>query len=405
MGKITKPLSDAEIKRAKILEKDYALYDGSGLQLTVRTNGSKVFEFRYKSPTTQKAQKITLGKYPILSLSDAREKRAELQKTLLNGMDPKEERDATKHDGILFEKAALEYEKFIKSQLAEPTFKRSSSLIHKELVRVFAKKPIKEITRFQILALVREIEDRGHIVNAKKALSVMSGLLRYALSCGYVEHNVALDIDKAMLKKTETTNYAHIEEEERLKTLIAAMHQGKSNPIIKLATFFALHTFLRPKNVRFLEWVEVDFDNKMILIPAEKMKTRKPHLVPLTDATITILREAKKHTAHHQYIFTMPSGCVLGSNEMNRFLKKIGFVQEQKVHGFRHTASTILHERMHLHGIHSDAIERQLAHAEMGVKGVYNKAEYISERVKLMHWWSDFVSGQYTLCTLQNQKA
>lgn len=404
MGKITKPLSDAEIKRAKILEKDYALYDGSGLQLTVRTNGSKIFEFRYKSPTTQKAQKITLGKYPILSLFEAREKRSKLQKILLNGMDPKEERDAVRNDGILFQKVALEYEKFIKSQLAETTFKRSSGLIHKELMTIFAKKPIKEITRFQILALVREIEDRGYIVNAKKALSVMSGLLRYALSCGYVEHNVALDIDKAMLKKSETTNYAHIEEQDRLKTLITAMHQGKANPIIKLATFFALHTFLRPKNVRFLEWTEIDFDNRVILINGEKMKMKKPHLVPLTDATITLLREIKKHNAHHQYVFTMPSGSVLASNEINRFLKKIGFAQEQKVHGFRHTASTILHESMHLHGVHSDAIERQLAHAEMGVKGVYNKAEYISERVKLMHWWSDFVSGQYTPCTLQNQK-
>ena len=209
MGKTTKPLSDTEIKRAKVEEKDYALYDGSGLQLTIRKNGSKTFEFRYKSPTTGKPQKITIGKYPIVSLAEAREKRAEYQKTLLKGMDPKEEREVAKYDGILFKTVALEYEKFIKTQLAEQTFKRTKGIIDNELLRVFSNKSIKAITRFEILTLIREIEERGHIANAKKTLSVTVGLLRFALSCGYVEHNVARDIDRGMLKRYEPINYPH----------------------------------------------------------------------------------------------------------------------------------------------------------------------------------------------------
>lgn len=396
MGKTTKPLSDTEIKRAKVEEKDYALYDGSGLQLTIRKNGSKTFEFRYKSPTTGKLQKITIGKYPIVTLAEAREKRVEYQKTLLKGMDPKEEREVTKHDGILFKTVALEYEKFIKTQLAEQTFKRTKGIIDNELLRVFADKSIKDITRFQILALVREIEERGHIANAKKTLSAITGLLRFGLSCGYVEHNVARDIDKGMLKKYEPINHPHIEKEEELKELVTAMHAKKANPVIKLASFFALHTFLRPGNVRFLEWEWIDFDNKVMTVPADMMKMRKPHVVPLSNETCTILNEARKISKSTQYVFMMPSGKPIAQVEIGRFLRNCGYGREQTAHGFRHTASTILHENIHVHGIHSDAIERQLAHSEKGVKGVYNKAEYISERVKLMHWWSKYLTSLYT---------
>lgn len=393
MGKTTKPLSDTEIKKAKI-DKDYALYDGSGLQLTIRQNGSKTFEFRYKSPTTQKIQKITIGKYPIVSLSDAREKREEYQKCIFNGIDPKEERENLKHDGILFKIVANEYEKLIQKQIAKSTFKRTKGIIDNELLRVFENKPIKSITRFHILALIREVEDRGHVANAKKVLSAMTGLLRFALSCGYVEHNVALDIDKEMLLKYEPTNYAHLEKEDDLKKLVSAMHLKKANPVIKLASFFALHTFLRPSNVRFLEWDWIDFDNKIITIPSEKMKTRKPHVVPLSDQTIFILNEAMKINKN-QFVFMMPSGKPLVQIEIGRFLKNCGYKGEQTAHGFRHTASTILHENMNVHGIHSEAIERQMAHIEGGIKGVYNKAEYIGERIKLMRWWSEYLASLY----------
>lgn len=395
MGKTTKPLSDTEIKRAKVEEKDYALYDGSGLQLTVRKNGSKIFEFRYKSPLTQKPQKITIGKYPIVTLAGARETRAEYQKTLLKGMDPKEERVIAKNEGISFKTVTEEYRKHIKSELADTTFKRTNGILENELLRVFANKPIKDITRFHILALVREIEERGHIANAKKVLAAMTGLLRFALSCGYIEHNVARDIDKGMLKKYEPTNHPHIESVSDLKELIEAMNAKKANPVIKLGAFFALHTFLRPSNVRFLKWEWIDFDNKVVTIPEKMMKTRKPHLVPLTDETIRLLKEAYKINAKYEHVFTMPSGKPLAHIEIGRFLKNCGYIGTQTAHGFRHTASTILHEKMNEHGVHSDAIERQMAHVEGGVKGVYNKAEYISDRIKLMHWWSKYLTSLY----------
>ena len=150
---------------------------------------------------------------------------------------------------------------------------------------------------------------------------------------------------------------------------------------------FAMHTFLRPFNVRYLEWCEVDIDNKVIVIPQEKMKTRKPHIVPLTDSTIKILNEAKSFKS--KYVFSSTKK-PMSEMAMQEALKRRGYEHRQTVHGFRHTALTILNENISKHMVHSEAIEKQLAHVTGGIKGVYNKAKYLEERIKMMRWWSEY---------------
>ncbi len=394
MGRITKPLSDAEVKRAKPLDKEHVLYDGDGLQLTIRTNGSKVFEFRYKSPVTNKYQKIALGKYPVLTLAEARDKRFELQKQLYNGIDPKIERN--KKGFITVAMVATDFKAHIKDGLAPNTYKRNAGIIDRDIIRVLGKYAIKDVTRFDIVAMIKDIESRGVVESVKMALKLSTRIWRYALSMGHVEHNVCLDVDREILKKSIPKNLPHMVEVEEVKELIEKIHHSKIAPIVKLAILFSLHTFLRPFNVRFLEWEEIDFDNKVISISAEKMKMRKPHLVPLTEYTIKILQKARKLNNFSQYVFLMNTGKVMSDMTMNRSLERMGYKDKQTTHGFRHTASTILHENIVNHGVHSQAIERQLAHTEGGIRGVYNKAEYISDRVKLMHWWSSFLCTLYT---------
>ena len=395
MSRMIKPLSDAEVKKAKVQDKEHVLYDGDGLQLTIRTNGSKVFEFRYKSPVTNKYQKIALGKYPILSLSEAREKRFELQKKLHNGIDPKIERD--KKDIMTVEMVCSEYKLHIKDGIAPSTFKRNSIIINGDIIRYLGKMPIKNVTRFDISAMVKNIDSRGVSETARRALILCSRIWRHALALGYVEHNVCLDVDKeAIIKKTTPKNLAHTTDKEELSSIISSIYTAKIAPIVKLALLFSIHTFLRPYNVRFLEWGEVDFDNKVISISAEKMKTRKAHIVPLSDEVISILRQAATLNAKGKYVFLMSSGKVMSDMTMNRSLERMGYKDKQTTHGFRHTASTLLHENIVTHGVGSDAIERQMAHVTGGIRGVYNKAEYISERVKLMHWWSSFLCTLYT---------
>lgn len=384
-------LNDSELKRAKIQEKEYALYDGDGLQVTIRPTGTKAFEFRYTSPTTKRKQKIVIGKYPLMSLLEAREKRFELMKIIAQGKDPKEEREAQKNKGVTVKMIATSYMKYIKTELAPNTYKRNCGIINREIIRKLGEKPISEVTRFDVLKMIRDMEERDIIATSKMALKIITRMFRYALSEGTIEHNVCLDVDRGVLKKDQKENLPHMTNPKELSELIASV--ATCSDLMRLAIMFAMHTFLRPYNVRYLEWDEVDMDNKVIVIPGEKMKMRKPHMVPLSDATIKILNEAKNFKS--KYVFAKSSK-PMSEMAMQEALKRRGYEHKQTVHGFRHTASTILNENISKHGVHSDAIEKQLAHVTGGIKGVYNKAEYIEERVKLMRWWSQYLEQLHT---------
>ena len=377
-------LNDTELKKAKILDKEYALYDGDGLQVTIRPTGTKAFEFKYTTPDKRR-QKIVIGKYPIMTLAEARDKRIELQKIVSLGKDPKIEREAQKNKGVILKLVAIDYMKHIKSDLAPNTYKRNSGIINREIIRQLGNKPIAEITRFDVLRMIRDMEARDIVASSKMALKIITRMFRYALSEGVIEHNVCLDVDRGVLKKDTKENYPHLINPKELGVLISKVKT--CSDVTRLAIMFAMHTFLRPHNVRHLEWTEIDFDNRVIVISGEKMKTRKPHIVPLTDSTVKILNEARNK---RKYVFST-SYKPMSEMAMQEALKRRGYEHIQTVHGFRHTASTILNENISKHGIHSDAIEKQLAHVVSGVKGVYNKAEYLEERVKLMRWWSQFL--------------
>ena len=384
-------LNDSEIKRAKIKDKEYALYDGDGLQITIRPTGTKAFEFRYTSPTTKRKQKIVIGKYPLMSLMEAREKRFELMKTIAQGKDPKEEREAQKNKGVTVKMIATSYMKYIKTELATNTYKRNCGIINREIIRKLGEKPVSDVTRFDVLKMIRDMEERDIIATSKMALKIITRMFRYALSEGAIEHNVCLDVDRGVLKKDQKENLPHMTNPKELSELIASV--ATCSDVMRLAIMFAMHTFLRPYNVRYLEWDEVDMDNMVIVIRGEKMKTRKPHIVPLTDSTIKILNEAKNFKS--KYVFAK-SNKPMSEMAMQEALKRRGYEHKQTVHGFRHTASTILNENISKHGVHSDAIEKQLAHVTGGIKGVYNKAEYLEERVKLMRWWSEYLEQLHT---------
>lgn len=379
-------LNDSEIKRAKIQDKEYALYDGDGLQITIRPTGTKAFEFRYTSPTTKRKQKIVIGKYPLMTLLEAREKRFELMKQVSLGKDPKEERNAQLNKGVTVKSIALRYMKYIKTELAPNTYKRNCGIINREIIEQLGQKPINEVTRFDVLKRVRDMEEKGIISTSKMALKIITRMFRYALSEGVIEHNVCLDVDRRVLKREPKQNLPHLTSEKDLSELIVSIQT--CSDITRCAIMFAMHTFLRPFNVRCLEWGEVDIDNRVIVIPGEKMKTRKPHIVPLTDTTIKILNEARSFKSN--YVFSRTNK-PMSEMAMQEALKRRGYEHRQTIHGFRHTASTILNENIPLHGVHTDAIEKQLAHVIGGVKGVYNKAEYLQERIKLMQWWSQYL--------------
>lgn len=390
MARTVKPLTDIKIKNAKAKDKTYSLYDGDGLQIEIRTTGIKTWIFRYMSIVSKKVVKITLGKYPIISLVEARDKKIEFYKMLKDGIDPKTHLDYPKTSTILND-ILEQYSDKLQKELSPNTFKRDFGIIKKDISHHLGKKDINEITRFDIINMLRKIEKRGSLVALDRTLGLCRRFWKWMVSIGFVEHNIALDIDKSIFKKHKVSNFPHLTDIGDIKELYTKIKTYQDH-VTRNALLFGMHTFLRAFNIRHLEWKEIDFDKKFITIEADKMKMRKGHLVPITDQVKEILLEMKPYNAQYDFVFaTLRGGKVMSDATMNKALDRLGYKGIQTTHGFRHSASTILHENIHIHKIQSDAIERQLAHTDSSIRGVYNKAQYIEERIELMSWWSELL--------------
>ncbi|MDD2384585.1 MAG: tyrosine-type recombinase/integrase [Sulfurospirillaceae bacterium] len=400
MPKSIAPLSEAQIRTTKRKEKDYKLYDGGGLYLLVYANENrqKIWLFDYSFQNKRKS--ISFGTYPQTSLAEARKKRQEAKAKILLGIDPSEERKEVKkeleHPSTL-KSISEEWFNIKAGKLAQTTIKKKKSFLINHVYDGIGKKDIKIITRLDIIATLKEIQAKGAFEVADRVLNMLNNIWRYAVTMQIVEHNIIADIEKSMvIQAQERKHFPTITNPKDIGTLLHAIDNYKGDINTKLALMISPYIYLRSANMRMLEWKEIDFEKREIKIPAHKMKMKAPHIVPLTDRTIEILKLA--HTiSGHCSIYVFPSSIsnvkIMSENTLNYALRRLGYGKDEIVyHGFRAMASTLLHEKISEHGIHSDAIERQLAHAERsGVKAAYNHAEYLKERKSLMQWWSDYL--------------
>ena len=400
MPKSIAPLSEAQIRTTKRKEKDYKLYDGGGLYLLVYANENrqKIWLFDYSFQNKRKS--ISFGTYPQTSLAEARKKRQESKAKILLGIDPSEERKEVKkeleHPSTL-KSISEEWFNIKAGKLAQTTIKKKKSFLINHVYDGIGKKNIKIITRLDVIATLKEIQAKGAFEVADRVLNMLNNIWRYAVTMQIVEHNIIADIEKSMvIQAQERKHFPTITNPKDIGTLLHTIDNYKGDINTKLALMISPYIFLRSSNIRMLEWKEIDFEKREIKIPAHKMKMKAPHIVPLTDRTIEILQQAYAISGHCS-VYVFPSSIsnikIMSENTLNYALRRLGYGKDEIVyHGFRAMASTLLHEKISEHGIHSDAIERQLAHAERsGVKAAYNHAEYLKERKSLMQWWSDYL--------------
>lgn len=400
MPKSIAPLSEAQIRTTKRKEKDYKLYDGGGLYLLVYANENrqKIWLFDYSFQNKRKS--ISFGTYPQASLAEARKKRQESKAKILLGIDPSEERKEVKkeleHPSTL-KSISEEWFNIKAGKLAQTTIKKKKSFLINHVYEGIGKKDIKIITRLDVIATLKEIQAKGAFEVADRVLNMLNNIWRYAVTMQIVEHNIIADIEKSMvIQAQERKHFPTITNPKDIGTLLHTIDNYKGDINTKLALMISPYIFLRSSNIRMLEWKEIDFEKREIKIPAHKMKMKAPHIVPLTDRTIEILQQAYAISGHCS-VYVFPSSIsnikIMSENTLNYALRRLGYGKDEIVyHGFRAMASTLLHEKISEHGIHSDAIERQLAHAERsGVKAAYNHAEYLKERKSLMQWWSDYL--------------
>jgi integrase len=384
-------LTETQIRQLKPKDKRYMVRDDNGLYLEVMTSGNKHWRYRYYEG--KKEIKLSLGEYPFLGLRDARDKRDDLRRGKAKGVDPKD--TLRPPETLTFKKVALEwYEKNVHGIKSEQYQYKVMSRIDRFLFPYIGDTPVNEVTASKILAALRAIEAHGLNETTHTVHQISGQILRYATASGYVEHNPAADLKGALAPVVPKHN-ASLTDPAKIRDLLCAMAAFSGSNTVKNALWFSAYVFQRPGEVRHMEWAEVNIENREWRIPAEKMKMRRPHIVPLSNQTFEIVKNMEDFTGYGKYVFPSirtPDGSrPMSENTITATLRRLGFSgNEMTAHGFRSMASTTLHEQ----GWHSDAIERQLSHVEgNSVKAAYNYAEYLPERREMMQAWADWLDG------------
>ena len=387
-------LNNAKISKEKPRDKEFKLFDGGGLYLLVRPNGSKLWKHRLR--INGREQKLSYGAYPLVSLKEAREKRDTTNLSLSRGENPVQQRREAKlaaqfRGNNLFEDVANEFISKREQEGLAPTTLKKSRWFLSLLTPSIGRRPIDEVTSLELLGALKKIEKRGHRESAKKTRSFASRVFQYAVITGRCTSDPAHPLRGALVAPV-ARQYAAITDPDELGKLLRAIDQFDGFPASRYALRILPHVFVRPGELRLAEWREFDFDKAEWLIPAGRMKARRAHRVPLSRQVCTMLEELKTIGSPGELVFASlhARGRPISENTINQSLRRLGYTgSEMTGHGFRSTASTLLNESGKWS---ADAIERALAHRDSNViRGIYHRGEHWSERVEMAQWWSNYL--------------
>jgi integrase len=387
-------LTDVAIRKTKPADKTQRLFDGGGLYLEVSPAGGKWWRLKYRFGGKEK--RLSLGIYPDTGLADARDKRDAARKLLAAGFDPGEQRKAVKASGEeraanSFEVVAREWHAKQSATWVELHASRIMLRLENDVFPWLGSRPIADVTAKELLATVNRIVDRGAVESAHRVLQNCGQVLRYAIATGRAERNPAADL-RGALPPVKQTHLAAIIEPNAIGGLLRAMDAYNGSLVTKCALRLAPLVFVRPGELRQAEWAEFDLDGAQWNIPAEKMKMREPHLVPLAPQAVAILRELQALTGRGRYVFPSARSPQrpMSNNAVLSALRRMGYAtDEMSGHGFRAMARTVLDEVLHFR---PDYIEHQLAHAVKDPNGrAYNRTAHLPERRKMMAGWADYL--------------
>ncbi len=386
-------LTDVQIKNAKPKKKPYKMSDSGGLYLLCNPNGSKLWRLKYRYGGKEKT--FSIGKYPLISLAEAREKKIEAKKLLEQSIDPSLEKQIRKHQVVedaeqTFERVAQNWyerqKKSWKPQHAEKTWRR----IEMHVLPSIGKIPVSRLNAQDIIKCVQRIEDTGALDIAKRAFQGIKRILDYAVINQCLDRNITLSIrPQDVLRRAKVRHNPHLEAHE-LYAYLKTVDDYHGDLQTKLALKLMMLVFIRHKELREARWDEFIFEKAEWRIPAERMKMDKPHIVPLSKQAMEVLQELKQINGVFDFVFPQKRNprSVMSDGTMTRALHKMGYKGKLTVHGMRGTASTILNEN----GFNPDAIEVQQSRQDSNkVRASYNHASYLDERRKMMQWWADYL--------------
>jgi integrase len=388
-------LTDFQIRSFKPKAKVYRRSDGAGLMLEITPAGSRLWRYRYRHLGSEKV--LSLGAYPIVSLAEARRKRDDARRLVDDGISPADERKQAKRMAHIsanqtFGRIAEEFVelKFEQEGRSPVTVAKARWLI--DQLGPICDRPISEIKPIEVLAALKKLEARRKHETARRCRSFASRVFRYAVATGRTESDPAALLQGALVTP-KVKHHAALIEPKEVGRLLRAIDSYSGSIIVRLAMQISPHVMLRPGEIRLAEWCDIDFEEAVWRVPAERMKMRRPHMVPLSRQVVGYLEELEPLTGPDGYIFPAlyTFKRPMSENTVNQALRRLGYsADEQTAHGFRTTASTLLNESGQWN---PDAIERSLAHCDSGtVRGIYNRGQYWDERVRMHQWWSDYLA-------------
>lgn len=408
MPRITKPLTNTEVKQAKPKAKLYKLMDGGGLQLRIKPNGSKLWVLDYKRPYTNVRTTLSIGQYPEVSLKDARLERETARELLAKDIDPKDHRDSVHQSASAastntFEYVAAQWLEVKRSKISEnhanDTWRSLELHIFPNLGRI----PIHKLTAVKAIAVIKPVAAKGSLETVKRLCQRINEIMVYATNTGIIDANPLTGIAQAF-QAPQKTHLPTIRPDE-LPTLMNKLAMASIKLTTRSVIEWQLHTMVRPNEAAGTRWDEIDFKKKLWTIPAERMKRKREHKVPLSPQSIALLELMQPMSGHRDYVFPSDKDphSPINTQTANMALKRMGYGGVLVAHGLRALASTTLNEQ----GFDPDIIEAALAHVGKNeTRNAYNRAEYVQRRKPMMDWWSTHIEeaskGNFNLGSNKN---
>ncbi|OOF47914.1 preprotein translocase [Rodentibacter trehalosifermentans] len=393
MAIITKPLTNTEVEKAKPREKEYNLMDGQGLMLRVKPTTAKTWLFNYYHPTTKKRKNITIGSYPEISIAQARQWREEYRALIAQGIDPQTHKEKVKREQELaeantFQAVAEKWRDKKRGEITEKTLAKYWGSLNLHIFPFIGRYPVADIVPTLALSPLQRVEQRNNIDMANRLAGYINEILNFAVNGGLIPFNPCAKIGQA-LKKPKKRNNPHIEIDELpqfMKDLANANIETQTRWLVQ----FQLLTMTRASEASGAKWAEIDFKNKIWIIPAERMKAREPHAVPLSIQAVVLLKRLHAINGRFDYVFLKrgDNSAPMNPSSVNMAIKRFGYGGRQTAHGFRGLARTWLAEN----GVNFEIGEACLSHRiGSAVAKAYNHASYLAQRKVIMQQWADFV--------------
>ncbi|HID4130302.1 TPA: tyrosine-type recombinase/integrase [Pluralibacter gergoviae] len=386
-------LTATEIKAAKPKDKAYKLSDGGGMYLEIFPNGTKSWRLKYRIGGKEK--RVVFGVYPTVTLAEARAKRDEAKRVLAAGGDPGQEKQAEKQAKVMavsnsFERLALEWHEHKAPNWSAGYASDILEYLRKDIFPYIGSRAITDIKPAEMLSVLRKMEQRGVLDKLKKTRQACRQIFTYAVITGRAENNPVVDLASA-LKAPKQKHFPHLSVEQ-IPDFLRVLNDYSGSLVTRNATRLLMLTGLRTIELRASEWADIDYEKAIWNIPAERMKMRRPHIVPITSQVKELLEEVRQLTGRGKYVFPgrNDAGKPMSEASINQVIKRIGYDGKATGHGFRHTMSTILHEQ----GYNTAWIETQLAHVDKNsIRGTYNHAQYLDGRREMLQWYADYMQA------------